>query len=324
MSEGSTVTGNGPAVGVSPYRLTSMFHPTILVPDLAESERWYERVFGLPSIRRETAFTPEQDPDNRTDFSTFVLIRDILMDFIDPKLMVVGGTQRFPAVDGPHLEGFGWYVDGIQELYQAMRGAGIKIVGINREDPGDEAPFAVQSASTMFFTLPDDIGLQYQFISPLQTTLDPRTEPNWELGSRRDDDPLGIDFTSHHTTLTKNPERMLKLFVDLLGGTVLHEARNEALGASSTYVRLADGVQEIAVPDAGTPAYEDLAPRLPHDCYHSITLKVADLEQVRRHLAAHDVTLRADTGRVIITDPKTSDGVPWGFTVDVLPGEDRC
>lgn len=307
------------------FQLTYMFHPTALVPDLATSEEWYQRVFGLPSVRRNSVFgSGPQDPDNRTDFSTFTMVRDILMDFIDPKLMVFGGAQRFPDVQKPHLQGFGWYVEGIDALYSDLRRAGIKVVGIDRRDPGEGPPTAHQSTSVMFFTSPDDIGLQYQFISPIKTKLDPRTAKGWELGPRREDDPFGIEFTSHHTTLTKKPERMLRLLVDVLGGRVIHEGRNEALGCASTYVRLSDGAYEVAVPDEGTAAHADLVATSPHDCYHSIMLKVVDLDAARCHLEAQGVSLRADTGSVIITDPETSDGIPWGFTADPLPGEDHA
>ncbi len=325
-SEGGTTRPEGGAKTDLPYRLTYMFHPTILVPDLTASEEWYETVFGLPSTRRDVGFAAkEQDPDNRTDFSTFTMIRDILMDYIDPNLFISRGVQRFPSVEEAHLEGYGWYVDGIEELYHRLRNSGVKVVGMSGEDNGDEPPTARQSSAVMFLTLPDDIGLEYQFISPqFPNSIDPRMVEGWELGPRREDDPLGIDFTSHHTTLTTQPERMQKLFVDLFGGTIIHQGRNEALETLSVYVRLADGVYEIAVPDVGTAAYADLEPRLPNDCYHSITLKVADLDKVRRRLEAHNVALRADTGSMIITDPKTSDGVPWGFTADTLPGDDRA
>jgi catechol 2,3-dioxygenase-like lactoylglutathione lyase family enzyme len=310
-----------------PYRLTYMFHPTILVPDLDETGRWYESVFGLPSIRRDAAAKfkrDKQDPNNRTDYSTFVMIRDVLLNFIDPRLFVSHGVRLFPPVDEPVLEAFGWYVEGIEDLYHALRSAGVKAVGMGEEDTGDKPPTARQSSAIMFLTVPDDIGFQYQFISPLfPGTLDPRMEPGWELGSRRDDDPLGIDFTSHHTTLTQNPKRLFRLFVDLLGGRVIHEGRNEALGATSTYVRLADGVYELAEPDVGTPAHDDLTAKLPHDCYHSITFKVANLDKVRRHLEAQDVALRADSTTMVITDPKTSDGIPFGFIADAIPGDDR-
>lgn len=95
-SEGGATRREGGAKTDLPYQLTYMFHPTILVPDLTASEQWYEAVFGLPSIRRDVGFAAkEQDPDNRTDFSTFTMIRDILMDYIDPDLFISRGSSGF-------------------------------------------------------------------------------------------------------------------------------------------------------------------------------------------------------------------------------------
>jgi hypothetical protein len=148
-------------------------------------------------------------------------------------------------------------------------------------------------------------------------------QDGWKLSPPSNDDPLGIEFTSHHTILTERPERALRLLVDALGGRVLSRGRNQLVGTSSTYVRLADGAYEIAVPDADTPAHADLATTLPMDCYHSITFKVGDLDRVRRHLEGQGVSLRADAGSMIVTDPKKSLGIPWGFTTEILTGDDR-
>jgi hypothetical protein len=138
------------------------------------------------------------------------------------------------------------------------------------------------------------------------------------------DDPLKIEFTSHHTVLTDKPDRVVDLFVNVLGGRVIHSARNETRETSSTYVQLADAAFEFAVPDEGSSAFDDWQQSAPNDCYHAITFKVSDLDKVRRHLAAVGVKARSDTETLVITDPKTSMGVPWGFTSETIPGDDRA
>ena len=313
MSEAST---NEPA-----FKLLAMFHPTVYVLDLDETEEWYRKVFGVPSTRLSTA---PQDPDNRMDYSTFTMIRDVLIDSLDPKRFIRDGKQQYEDVDEPHLKTTGWYVEGVPALYHALRRAGISVRGRFGDDlTSDDAPAELQSDPAMFFTVADEIGLRYQFFAPMPLGFDPRTTDGWELGPRRGDDPLGIEFTSHHTLLTDRPERVRRLFVDVLGGRVIHEGRNEALGAQSTYVRLSDGAWEVAVPDEGTPAHADWQ-AAPNDCLHSITFKVGDLETARGHLESVDVGFRADTGSFVVTDPKTSQGIPWGFTADAIPGDDHA
>ena len=232
------------------FEVIRMFHPSFHVLDLDEAEGWYEKVFGLSSTRLSTG---PVDPDNRTDYSTFTLIRDVLIDSIDPTRFVKDGVQQYPTVDEPHLKGFGWCVEGLLDLYREVRSKGIRLVGnLGEEGTDDEPPTAHGSSMPMFFTVPAETGLRYQFIAPFPMPFDPRTEAGWSLGPVRAEDPLTIEFTSHHTILTDQPERVVNLFVDVLGGQVIHTGRDEIRRASSTYVRLADAAFEFAVPDEDT------------------------------------------------------------------------
>lgn len=169
----------------------------------------------------------------------------------------------------------------------------------------------------LYFTVPDDAGLRYEFLPPIPFPLDPRIKPDWVVPPVTDADPLGIERCSHHTVLTDQPARALRLVVDVLGGSVVREGRNELLGATSAFVRLADSILEYATPDDGTLAHADWATNAPNDTYHSVTWKVVDLDRVSRHLDAQGVQIRTRTDDTIITDPATSLGVPWGFTTAV-------
>ena len=235
-----------------PFKLTYMFHPSVHVLDLDETEAWYQRVFGCSSMRM--AYGPPPDPDNRMDYSTFTMIRDVLMDSIDPKRFVKQGKQQYADIDQPHLKGFGWYVEGLSELWRSLRRHDIEVVGLlGVEGTDDEPPMALQSSTAMFFATPDAVGLRYQFLGPMPMPWDPRMTEGWQLDRPSADDPLGIEYTSHHTVLTDQPERISRLLIDALGGELIHTDRNEAIGMSSTYVRIADGVIEFGSPDNSTP-----------------------------------------------------------------------
>jgi catechol 2,3-dioxygenase-like lactoylglutathione lyase family enzyme len=175
----------------------------------------------------------------------------------------------------------------------------------------------------LFFTTPESAGLRYEFLPQIPFPLDPRIQPGWELPPVSDADPLGIECCSHHTILTSKPERALRLVVDALGGTVVHEGHDDVFGATGSYVQLADSVLEYAVPDDGTAAHADWSAAAPADTYHSITWKVVDLDRAERHLAAEGVGIRSRTATTIVTDPATSLGVPWGFTTELTPGDPR-
>src|SRR5665213_2662982 len=112
MSAGFASNEANHADGERPFRVMYMFHPSFHVLALTEAEHWYLRVFGQSSTRLGTG---PQEPNNRWDYSTFTMIRDLLMYSIDPKLFIKEGKQQYPTVDEPHLKGFGWYVDGMPE-----------------------------------------------------------------------------------------------------------------------------------------------------------------------------------------------------------------
>ncbi len=248
----------------------------------------------------------------------------MLFDTIDPKRYVLLDVQRYPTVQQAHLKGFGWYFEGMTELYHALKRNGFTIISqVDELAEGDDPPTAAGSAMPLFFSVPEDAGLRYEFFPAIPFPLDPRIAPGWTVPPVADDDPLGIEFCSHHTVLTGHPERALRLIVDVLGGDIVHEGRDELRGTTGTYVNLAGSILEYAVPDAGTPAQEDWARDDPNDTYHSITWKVTDLERVERHLSAQDVRIQTRSDDTLITDPATSLGIPWGFTNRLQPGDPR-
>jgi catechol 2,3-dioxygenase-like lactoylglutathione lyase family enzyme len=137
-------------------------------------------------------------------------------------------------------------------------------------------------------------------------------------------DPLALERCSHHTILTNQLERALGLYRDALGGEIVHEGRNELLGATSTYVHIGDSTLEFAVPDTGTEADEARAKNDPKDTYYALTWKTADLERTERHLESQGVRIRVRSADLIVTDPETSLGVPWGFSTALIAGDPRA
>lgn len=304
------------------FRVARLFHPTLQTPDLEQAGQWFARAFGRASTSL-AAMLPSTSA-YPTEYSAFTVIRDVLLDSIDPKLHFVNGQQRFPAVQTPGLKGLGWYVDGMADLYHALRRHGIRCMDLSdRIADGDQPPLSPGGGVVTFFAVAADAGLPYQFFREGPFALDPRATPGWQLGPVETDDPLGIECCSHHTILTSRPARALRFAVDALGGTVVHRGRNALLGATSTVVAIADALLEYAVPDAGTPAHAELAGQAPNDAYHAITWKVADLERVERHLAALGVAIGQRSAQTIVTRPDSSHGVPWGFTTALQPGDPR-
>ena len=311
---------------MSDFRVTRMYHPSLHAPDLGQVEDWFQRVFGATSTNIYETFKGRDNGSYPTNYSTFTPIADVLMDTIAPTLYVLNGEQQYASVDHPQLKTIGWFDDNPEAVYQALRTAGIGMVDqFGKRAESETAPRSAGSgAMPIYFTIPEESGLRHEFLPDFPFKLDHRNAPEWKPGVVPASDPIGVERHAYHTLLTDNPQRALHTLVDALGGTVIHEGRDESLGAAATYVFLGDTVLQVAVPDEGTAAHADWAGRTaPNDTYHSITWKVTDLDRVAAHLAAQGVTIASRTADTLVTDPATGIGVPWGFTTTLVPGDPR-
>jgi hypothetical protein len=311
------------------FNVPMMFHPSHDVLDLDDAERWYERVFGCPSMSLESMIAklpPRPGSGYPPNYSTFTPISDVLFDTIDPTRYLIGGVQRLPSVKAPHLRLISWYIEGMDEAFRALRRHSIRVTNqVDELVEGDAAPIAFGSDMPLMYTLPEDAGLRYAFSPPSAVTaLDRRTAQGWQRPRVTGDDPLGIECCSHHTILTDRPERGLKLHCEVLGGRIIHEGRNELLGATSTYVHLAGSTIEFAIPDPGSAAYRDWTGRAPYDTYHAITWKVGSLQRAERHLNAQAVQIQSRSAHTMRADPATGLGIPWGFTTEWVRGDPRA
>ena len=185
----------------------------------------------------------------------------------------------------------------------------------------------------MVLTDPGQIGYIYELFAVGRTPkhsnwgsdVDARFLPGWRVPPVSSDDPLALEYCASHTLLTDQPERMRALLVDVLGGVVIHQSANSALGSDSMYVALGDGIYEIARPVGNGLARQALDGHAgpTQDCYYGITFKTADIAKARAHLAAQGVALAVDEPGLIITDSRHSAGVAWGFAASAVPGDRR-
>ena len=288
-----------------------LYHPSHHVPDLDEAEDFFARVFGRASTRLSALSTPDR---SLPDYSTFTPIADVLFDCIDPDRYVVAGERRYATVERPVLKAMGWYVEGLTSLHRELCRHGFTVVDqLDRVCESAEPPTAVGSPMPLCFTTPADAGLRHELLPPIPFPLDPRMQEGWELPAVSAQDPLGIVRCAHHTILTSDTDRAVRLTVEVFGGTVVDRGRDEVLGATTTSVRLADAVLRYAVPDPGGPLREGIDAG-GADSYHSITWQVVDLGRVERHLRTCGVGIAAHDDDLLLTEPDTSLGIPWGFT----------
>lgn len=307
------------------YVVKHHYHSTIFVPSLDEASRFFGRVFGRESKVLGEYLVGGKDRaatyNYSSDYATFTPVAEVQLECVDPTRLMIDGAQTFESVSEPHLGSLAWFVDGIEDLWAEMRRKNLRGMDMSdRIHDGADPPLDV-SSTPIIFTLPEETGLSYEFCVFLPHR-DPRGDP--PVHATIPVDPMGIECCSHHTVLTNRKERALLLLVEVLGGRVIHEGRNELLATQSTFIALADGVIELGQPLVdGSPAMLDWQGRAPDDCYHALTWKVRDLGQVADHLESLGVRVQARTDTAIVTDRRDSLGVAWGFSSELVPGDPR-
>jgi catechol 2,3-dioxygenase-like lactoylglutathione lyase family enzyme len=305
----------------------ALYHPTVAVNDLEAARDWFRRVFNRKPLRwEETLDLALLEPDYPTNYSFFAFVADTHWVFLCPALHAQGslrGQGRYRDVpDG--MIGLGWYTDDAVGLFARLAEAGIRSIDQQgRIIAAGDAPVSSFARDVYTgFTEPADTGIRYEFQETgrrhweaYSREADPRLRPDWEGPKLDPNDPLGILLTSHHTVVTADLERVMRLYVELLGGEVVARSRNEEVAGMSTFVRLADAVMEFAVPDPASPFSDRVAGG--KDLYTGVTLKVREIGVVRDHLAAVGVAAEERYAGVVSIPPHAGFGVEWRFVAEL-------
>jgi catechol 2,3-dioxygenase-like lactoylglutathione lyase family enzyme len=171
------------------------------------------------------------------------------------------------------------------------------------------------------FGASDGDGIEALDATPL--LYDPRLHESYRATWWHDTHPLHIRKTSHFTLATRELERARDLYVDVIGGTLLHEGENDILHTRSAYVAVGrDDVVELAEPlDGGTPIADYVDAE--HHGLFAVWLQVEDLAGATDHLETKKVAPCLEDGASFLSDPDTTHGVHWGVTTAAIPGDTR-
>lgn len=313
------------------FKVTANFHPTLTaMGQLDAVKAWFGRVFARPCEGPSAAYLID---GYNNDYCFTTMLQEVLFDVMDPSLFSSSNNPPPPAGTPPFMSMLAFYLDDLAPLIAAAPQHGLILRDIRGEAmSGDRVPMPIPHGS-MVLTDPAQTGYIYELFTVGDTPkhknwasdVDARFAPGWSIPPIAPDDPLALEYCATHTLLTDTPERLRHLFVDVLGGRVIHEAENDALGTESTYVALGDGVYELGQPTRGGVGRTSLDrhPGGHEDCYHGMTFRTADLGKARAHLLAEGVELAVDEPGLIVTDARSSVGIYWGFTDRPMPGDPR-
>lgn len=307
----------------------ALYHPTVAVHDLEAARNWFRRVFNRKPLRwEETLDVNLLNEGYPTNYSFFAFVCDIHWVFLCPELHARGllnGQTRYRNVQEGMI-GLGWYTDNAVELFDRLAKAGIR----SHDQQGQAITTAKLPTSSFLndvftgFTEPADTGIRYEFQQTGQRhwakyseEADLRLRPGWKGPSVDENDPLGLEFTSHHTIVTRDPGRLRGLYVDLLEAEQLATAKSAELDCECVFLRLADTILEVAVPNPGRSLYDRVADG--EDLYLGLTYKVASAEKVVLHLSGVNVPFVRRASDTVVIEPAHGFGVEWRFVDGPLP-----
>jgi catechol 2,3-dioxygenase-like lactoylglutathione lyase family enzyme len=231
---------------------------------------------------------------------------------------------KFYARHGQHLHSFAWFVDpdDLDPLIQRMRGRGVHVLDPYPAVPADDG--GVPRAHTIF-TYPKDTFGQLEFQSRAMLGMrhhDPRATPEWTGGFWRDEHPLGIERTSHMTTVVADLDRARAFYEEVLDAPAFHAETNDE--RRSAFVKVGDeAVIELAEPrSTGSRLEHDLAEH--GELPHGVTFKVADLDAAERHVDKAGVRVAERSRDTLTLEPADMCNAVIAFTTRSLPGDPRA
>jgi catechol 2,3-dioxygenase-like lactoylglutathione lyase family enzyme len=203
-----------------------------------------------------------------------------------------------------------------------LRDAGVRLFGTAGVKQEGDAP---QGA---LFTHPRDTYTQLEFIptpdpNEFRWMRDPRFQEHWSPSWWAETHPLHLEQFSHATVSVRDVDKARDLYVDVLGGTLVHEGADSFALTQSAYVLLGDLVVELAQPiDEGSPIAQDMEQF--QESLVSMTFKVRELALAEEHLLRKGVKVSEHDGTTLTSDPETTQGCVMNFTTQAIPGDPRA
>jgi hypothetical protein len=306
--------------------ITKNFHIIHMTDDIVELDAWYDDVFSV------VRYMDQQYSDILQRHGSLVLVGDLCIEPMQPAFEAEGWDQypvgRFWNRFGKRWHSIAWYVEGqedFNDLYRSFVANDVRVLS-GRGDASDDEP-----PPGAIFTHPRDTYTQLEFIKepppnggdPGRRVFNPLFHGSFDPGWWTTNHPLQVCKSSSTTLTVGDVEKARDLYVDVIGGTLLHEAEMPLTMTRSAFVATGDDlVVELAEPlDPDSPLAKDM--ELNGEGLYSVGMKVADLGDAERYLRSKGIDFAHADGTTLYTDPATTHGVVFSFTTWEIPNDPR-
>ena len=253
--------------------------------------------------------------------ASLVTLGDCVLEPLAPAFRVEGWDKsslgKFYRRFGARWQSIAVFCEDTGDVWQACRDAGIRVY-VNGGIPADERP------TRPIMTHPKDtVGLlEFCGWDYPAVAADPRLRADFDPNWWRDHHPTTLERLAYTTVMAKDLDRAKHIYLDVLGGTLLHENESALTGTRNAYVALGEVVIELATPiREGTFASVDLADN--GEVHHAVAFKVADLDQAEKYLTSKGLSVSQRDDETLLFDPATTHGALFRFTTRSVPNDPR-
>ena len=294
------------------FKIGKIFHLTHVVKDLAACDRWYDEIFAVNRFYHGYEKLAARE-------ASLVLIGDLVMEPV--MLAKVPDAERTPigkflARFGEHFHSIAWYVDNVGAMAADLTQRNLRLYDVTGKVV--KPPLRAEA----IWTHPKETHALLEFAVSGNYIADPRLQPGWTTAPWREHHPLGIDRTSHITVLFGDLKAAKTLYVDLLGGKLLHEAETPGRKRSAFIEVGEDTVVEAAQPlSATSPEGRDLEAN--GEGVHAVTFKTLNLKCASEFLKSKGQRIEAESADTLVLNTSDTFGMVVSFTDRAIPNDPR-
>ena len=293
------------------FKVGKEFHLLHVVSDLDAADEWYDRIFSVRRFVRNYMKAAMRK-------ASLVLIGDFVMEQAQP-VQKPGWEKsalgKFYSRYGQHFHSIAWYVDDLRQTSLGLNAHKIRMFDMVGR------PVTEAVGGDAVWTHPQDTHAAFEFAIAPKFFIDPRLQPGWSTEFPRDQHPLGIERASHITVLFRNLDEARAIYVEALGGRLIHQ--EETPDKRSLFFAVGeDSVIEAAQPlTASSPEAQDLEKA--GEGIFAVTFKTKDLEKAAAHLRSHQQRIGFDGTNTLFINRDDAFGMMLGFTSRGIPNDPR-
>jgi catechol 2,3-dioxygenase-like lactoylglutathione lyase family enzyme len=294
------------------FKIGKIFHLTHVVNDLEAVDRWYDEIFAVNRFYHGYEKLAARE-------ASLLLIGDLVMEPV--MLAKVPDAERTPigkflARFGQHFHSIAWYVDDVGAMAADLGRHNLRLYDVTGRVV--KPPLRTEA----IWTHPKETHALLEFAATGNYIADPRLQAGWTTTPWREHHPLAIDRTSHITVLFGDLKTAKNLYVDTLGGKLLHESESPGHKRSAFISVGDDTVIEAAQPlSASSAEARDLEAN--GEGVHAVTFKTLNLKRAGDYLRSKNQRIESENAESFMLNVNDSFGMPMSFTDRAIPNDPR-